>query len=122
MPSTLEEEVLYVSDELYAAAHLCACGCGSKIRAPLGPEKWSVKETRTGPTVRPSVGKLAKSLPVSLLHHRWRGGVVSRLVGGPGAGRADEQSRLESYYSSRRKALPVPMRLWRWFRSHLWGS
>jgi len=63
MPSTLEEEVLYVSDELYAAAHLCACGCGSKIRAPLGPEKWSVKETRTGPTVRPSVGKLAKSLP-----------------------------------------------------------
>ena len=60
-PSTLEEEVPYVSDEFYAAAHICACGFGSKIRTPLGPEKWSVKETRTGPTVRPSVGNWQKA-------------------------------------------------------------
>src|SRR5258706_5390416 len=114
MPSTLEEEVPYVSDEFYAAAHICACGCGSTIRTSLGPEKWSVKETRTGPTVRPAVGNWQKACRS---HYFITGGEVEwlrALVGGPVPGRADEQSRLESYYSSRRKALPLPMRLWRW--------
>lgn len=37
MPTALEPRVLYVSEEFGAAAHLCACGCGSKIRTPLGP-------------------------------------------------------------------------------------
>ncbi|MDH4317902.1 MAG: DUF6527 family protein [Desulfobulbaceae bacterium] len=56
MPKELEPGVLYVSEEFCTAAHLCACGCGSKIRTPLGPTEWSFKETSSGPTLRPSVG------------------------------------------------------------------
>jgi hypothetical protein len=56
MPKELEPGVLYVSDEFGAAAHRCACGCGSKIRTPLGPTDWTLKETDSGPTLYPSVG------------------------------------------------------------------
>ena len=56
MPKELKPGVLYVSEEFGAAAHLCACGCGSKIRTPLGPTEWALEETDSGPTLRPSVG------------------------------------------------------------------
>ena len=56
MPSVLEPGVLYLSEEFHTAAHLCACGCGAKIRTPLGPTEWSVEETRSGPTLWPSIG------------------------------------------------------------------
>lgn len=56
MPKELEPGVLYVSEEFSAAAHLCACGCGAKIRTPLGPTEWSVEETPSGPSLSPSVG------------------------------------------------------------------
>lgn len=56
MPKELKHGVLYVSEEFGAAAHLCACGCGSKIRTPLGPTEWTLEETDRGPTLRPSVG------------------------------------------------------------------
>ena len=56
MPKELKPGVLYVSEEFDIAMHLCACGCGSKVRTPLGPTEWSVQETNSGPTLRPSVG------------------------------------------------------------------
>ena len=56
MPKELKQGVLYVSEEFGAAAHLCACGCGSKIRTPLGPTEWAFEETDNGPTLCPSVG------------------------------------------------------------------
>ncbi len=56
MPKELEAGVLYISEEFETAAHLCACGCGSKIRTPLGPTEWEVVEGRQGPTLYPSVG------------------------------------------------------------------
>jgi len=56
MPKDLEPGVLYVSDKYRTAAHLCACGCGEKIRTPLGPTEWSVTEGRGGPSVWPSIG------------------------------------------------------------------
>lgn len=56
MPKALEPGILYVSKEFGAAAHLCACGCGAKIRTPLGPTDWNLKETRKGPTLSPSIG------------------------------------------------------------------
>ena len=42
MPKELKPGVLYVSEEFGAAAHLCACGCGAKIRTPLGPTEWTL--------------------------------------------------------------------------------
>ncbi len=56
MPKILEPNLLYVSEKYSTAAHLCACGCGAKIRTPLGPTEWSVSQGARGPTLWPSVG------------------------------------------------------------------
>jgi len=56
LPKELKPGVLYVSEEFEIAAHLCACGCGTKIRTPLGATEWSVEETESGPSLSPSVG------------------------------------------------------------------
>jgi len=56
MPKELELGVLYVSKEFETAAHLCACGCGAKIRTPLGPTEWTFEETINGPSLNPSIG------------------------------------------------------------------
>lgn len=56
MPRVLEAGVLYVAEEFGAAAHLCACGCGSKVRTPLGPVDWSLEVTPSGPSLFPSIG------------------------------------------------------------------
>lgn len=61
MPKTLEPGILYVSREFGSMAHLCACGCGAKIRTPLGPTEWSLTETPLGPTLYPSVGNWQQS-------------------------------------------------------------
>jgi hypothetical protein len=56
IPKDIEPGVLYISEEFGAAAHLCACGCGAKIRTPLGPTEWSFTETSFGPTLSTSIG------------------------------------------------------------------
>jgi hypothetical protein len=56
MPQKLEAGVLYVSEEYETAAHLCPCGCGEKIRTPLGPTEWGLVERSDGPSLYPSVG------------------------------------------------------------------
>lgn len=56
MPKVVEPNVLYVSEKYRTAAHLCACGCGEKIRTPLGPTEWSITQGARGPSLWPSVG------------------------------------------------------------------
>ncbi len=56
IPKELESGILYVSKEFGAAAHLCACGCGSKIRTPISPTDWTLDITEDGPSLFPSVG------------------------------------------------------------------
>src|SRR5882672_12680914 len=60
MPKQLEPGILYISKKFGAAAHLCACGCGAKIRTPLGPTEWTLEETDNGPSLKPSVGNWQK--------------------------------------------------------------
>ena len=60
MPSTLEPGVLYVSQKYKTAAHLCACGCGEKIRTQLGPLGWRFSNQRSGPSLSPSIGNWQK--------------------------------------------------------------
>lgn len=60
MPSTLELGVLYVSKKYQTAAHLCACGCGEKIRTQLGPLGWKFSNQRQGPSLYPSIGNWQK--------------------------------------------------------------
>lgn len=98
MPKVLDVGVLYVSREFGTAAHLCACGCGAKIRTPLGPAEWSVEETKAGPTLRPSVGNWQQ--PCQSHYVVWRGEVrwehqwTEKQIA---AGRINEQRRIKAY-------------------------
>jgi len=56
MPNTFDQGVLYVSHKYQIAGHLCACGCGEKVWTPLGHTDWSVKMSKNGPSMRPSIG------------------------------------------------------------------
>lgn len=99
MPRDLEPQVLYVSEEFNTAAHLCACGCRTKVRTPLGPTEWSVEADASGPTLWPSVGNW--QLPCRSHYVIRRGDVVwceawtAEEVAG---GRAAEEQRRQAYY------------------------
>lgn len=56
MPKILENGALYVSQEFNTAAHLCACGCGEKVRTPLTPTEWQLTNSDQGPSLKPSIG------------------------------------------------------------------
>ena len=99
MPSELKPGVLYVSEEFGIAVHLCACGCGSKIRTPLGPTEWSLEETRKGPSLRPSIGNWQRPCQ----SHYWisQGEIEWAPKWSPEeilAGRHHEDERRRAYY------------------------
>lgn len=73
MPNDLQPGTLYVSLEFQTAQHLCACGCGSKVRTPLGPAEWQLEETVRGPTLRPSIGNWQR--PCRSHYWIWQGNV-----------------------------------------------
>jgi len=99
MPKHLEPGVLYVSYEFETAAHLCACGCGTKVRTPLGPTEWSVEETNDGPSLWPSIGNW--QLPCKSHYVISRGKILwadkwsDKQIA---SGRKQEQMRREIYY------------------------
>ncbi len=121
MPKVLEPGILYVSEEFGAAAHLCACGCGSKIRTPLGPTEWSVAETPAGPSLRPSVGNWQQAC---MSHYwidrgevKWSGQWTEAQIQ---AGRRREQQRRVDYYEALdRQREDVLTRVWRWLKDLL---
>jgi hypothetical protein len=119
MPKELKPGVLYVSEEFGTAAHLCACGCGSKIRTPLGPTEWSLEETDSGPTLRPSVGNWQQACQ----SHYWiyRGEIVWSDKWTPeqiAAGRRREDERRRQYYEALdRQRSGILRRFWRWMKS-----
>jgi hypothetical protein len=104
MPSALESGVLYVSEEFGAVAHLCACGCGNKVRTPLGPTEWSFDAHPDGPTLYPSIGNW--QLPCQ--SHYWirEGKVIWGDAWTPEEileGRREEQERRQAYYGGVKK-------------------
>ena len=119
MLKALAPGVLYVSEQFDAVAHLCACGCGSKIRTPLGPTEWSVEETDEGPTLRPSVGNWQQSCQ----SHYWieEGEVIWCPKWTPdeiAVGRSREENRRRVYYETLdRQRGGAVRRLWRWMKS-----
>jgi len=56
VPKQLEPGILYFSKEFGIAAHLCPCGCGNKVVAPIAPTDWSLTVKRGKPTLYPSIG------------------------------------------------------------------
>src|SRR5688572_8818257 len=119
MPKKLQPGVLYVSEEFGAAAHLCACGCGSKVRTPLGPTEWAVEETDSGPTLRPSVGNWQQACQ----SHYWiyRGGVIWDGKWTPkqiAAGRCRDEKQRQDYYDSLDRKRGITLRgFWYWLKS-----
>lgn len=121
MPRELEPGVLYVSEEYGAAAHLCACGCGSKIRTPLGATEWELDETPLGPTLRPSIGNWQQPCR----SHYWicKGEVIWAGSWTPEEielGRHAEEARRKVYYEALESRSGSWLRkLWAWLRNLL---
>lgn len=119
MPKELKPGVLYVSEEFGAAAHLCACGCGAKIRTPLGPTEWTLEETDGQPTLRPSVGNWQQACQ----SHYWiyRGDVIWSYKWTPeqiAAGRRRDEERRRVYYDALDWQRGGNLRrFWRWLKS-----
>ncbi len=118
MPKELKPGILYVSEEFGAAAHLCACGCGSKIRTPLGPTDWSVEETDSGPSLRPSVGNWQQACQSHYVIYR--GEIRWADKWGPeqiAAGRRQEEERRRVYYDDLdRSRGGIVQKFWRWLK------
>lgn len=121
MPAELSPGVLYVSEEFTTAAHLCPCGCGSKVSTPLGPTDWTLDETDDGPSLFPSVG----NWQLRCRSHYWihRGAVRWARQWTPqeiDTGRQSEAERRREYYHAvYRGQAGVRGRLWRWIRTAL---
>jgi hypothetical protein len=119
MPKVLKQGVLYVSEEFDIAMHLCPCGCGSKVKTPLGPTEWSFQKTKSGPSLRPSVGNWQQPCQ----SHYWidRGEILWADKWSPeqvAAGRAHEEHRRQAYYEALyRKDGGRLHRFWRWLKS-----
>lgn len=118
MPKQLEPGILYVSEKFGTAAHLCACGCGEKIRTPLGPTEWSIKETAGGPSVWPSVGNWQKACQSHYViqsgkivwYDQWSAAQIA-------AGRQGEQERRKAHYEAMYAQKSLLQRFWQWIKS-----
>jgi Family of unknown function (DUF6527) len=118
MPKLLEQGVLYVSGEFETAAHLCACGCGAKVRTPLGPTEWSFQESEVGPTLRPSVGNWQQDCNSHYLITKGRVYWTGQWSEGQIlAGRAAEHTRRQAYFESLYPDRGLIGRFWNWLKS-----
>jgi Family of unknown function (DUF6527) len=125
MPKVLESGVLYASEEFETAAHLCACGCGVKIRTPLGPTEWQLDETSAGPSLSPSVGNWQQ--PCRSHYWIWQGEVEwcgDMTEAQVQAGRHFEHLRREAYFAQREKerlaeAQSLGRRVWEFVKNLL---
>ncbi len=123
MPAVLEPRVLYVAEEFDIAMHLCPCGCGSKVKTPLGPTEWSIEETAEGPTVRPSIGNWQQPCKSHYAIHR--GAVVWSLRWSPQqieAGRRAEEANRLAYYAALYRKKGIIGRLLRFARKAFRGK
>jgi hypothetical protein len=56
IPEKLAERTLYVSIPFASAAHLCVCGCGTKVVTPISPTGWELLFDGDTISLRPSIG------------------------------------------------------------------
>ncbi len=118
IPKSLEPGILYVSEEFDVAAHLCACGCGTKVTTPLGPTEWKFSEKDGVPSLWPSIGnwQLPCRSHYSIIESQTRWGEQwseAQVL----AGRKAEEARREAYYVEKDRLNRRPFaRFWRWVR------
>jgi hypothetical protein len=56
IPEELQEGTIYVSIRFATVAHLCACGCRTKVVTPLKPTDWKLTFDGKTVTLDPSIG------------------------------------------------------------------
>jgi hypothetical protein len=56
IPERLAERTLYISIPFASAAHLCVCGCGTKVVTPISPTGWEMLFDGDTISLRPSIG------------------------------------------------------------------
>src|SRR3989338_787025 len=116
MPTKLEPGILYVAEEVSAAAHLCACGCGTIVRTPLN--RWFLTEAEEGPSLDPSIGNWQEPCQshywIERGAVRWAGKWTPEQIA---AGRRAEEERLSTYYSEiEGKRANKFSRVWCWLK------
>jgi hypothetical protein len=117
IPKELEQGVLYVYEEFETAAHLCACGCGAKIRTPLGPTEWTFYDMPAGPSLRPSIGNWQQPCKSHYIINKgqiiwaaeWSDDEIK-------AGRAAEELRRKVYYDNLYQNKGILRRVWNWIK------
>ena len=130
IPEHLDPGRLYVAMEYGAVAHLCACGCGSKVDTPLTPTDWMLKYDGEAVTLNPSIGSW--SLPCRSHYFivanriRWAGSWSDEQVR---AGRAADQQAKQRHYEVHDTTMPESadvdsnskpswvVSVWKWFTS-----
>jgi len=118
MPKELAPGILYLSEEFDIAMHLCACGCRSKVKTPLGPTEWSVVETKSGPSLRPSVGNWQQGCQshywITNGEVRWAEKWTPEQIA---AGRRHEEERRHAYYDALDRTRGGTLqRIWSWLK------
>jgi Family of unknown function (DUF6527) len=103
VPAELQPGVLYASKKYSTAAHLCACGCGEKVRTQLGYLGWQLTREQSGPTLYPSIGNWQKPCRS---HYFIRSGRIIWLGDLTDAqileGRSAENSRRDAHFAKKR--------------------
>ena len=56
IPEELQQGTIYVSIRFATVAHLCACGCKTKVVTPLKPTDWKLTFDGKTITLDPSIG------------------------------------------------------------------
>ncbi len=55
-PTPMQPAVLYVSITYRTTGHLCCCGCGEEVIAPLAPAQWALTYDGDTVSLHPSIG------------------------------------------------------------------
>jgi hypothetical protein len=114
VPKVLDPNVLYVSEEFKTAAHLCLCGCSTKVVTPLGPPKWTFTEDAGRPSLWPSIGNWQLPCKSHYVIKRgevlWAGEWTKEEIE---AGRRRERAALETYYRGRERKIGFWSSLWK---------
>lgn len=120
MPKNLEPNILYYSERFGTASHLCACGCGAKIRTPIDVNEWSIIKTEQGPTLHPSVGNWQQKCRSHYLIRRgkiiWCGNWTDEQIS---RGREKEQQTRVEYYEAKYAKQGVFKKAWNWIKNKL---
>lgn len=56
IPRSFDPDVLYISIRFHTTAHLCFCGCGKEVIAPLSPARWQLTYDGETVSLNPSIG------------------------------------------------------------------